>query len=80
MSRIVEARCKGCNAEILFIKNDNGKAEPFDKKVGRIAFVYNEELPDGTVVPTASEVLFRTAHYSHFVTCPKAAQFRRPRT
>lgn len=44
------AQCKGCNAEIYWVKHINGKNAPY--------------TPEGL---------------NHFSTCPRAADFRRPR-
>ena len=53
--------CKGCKAEIGFIKTKQGKKMPVDpKKV--------------TVVTKGGSVV--TGYISHFATCPEAKQFR----
>ncbi len=82
-------RCRGCGAEIIFIKTENGKTMPVDM----------EEL---TIIPEAgSPQLFVTGegkvihgwiagdacgepdtvqgYISHFVTCPNADCFRKKR-
>lgn len=57
------ARCRACNAKIIWFKTDAGKNMPVDAD---------------TVEPD-DEALDLSRHTSHFATCPKADQFRRKR-
>ena len=75
--------CKGCGAEISWIRTKNGKSIPVDEKPvpyyeGNSAKIV---LEDGTVVSgdlDGPEEAFRGFGYvSHFATCPKAGKFRR---
>jgi hypothetical protein len=56
-------RCKGCGAEILWVKSEKGKMIPIDKKV---KLVFYKEVGR-----------FIQGHESHFATCPKADSFRK---
>lgn len=56
-------RCKGCNAKIIWFKTDGGKNMPVD----------------ADTVEAEDDELDLTRHRSHFATCKKADQFRRPR-
>lgn len=56
-------RCKGCNAKIIWFKTDQGKNMPVDAD---------------TVEPDDDE-LDLDRHVSHFATCPKSNEFRKPR-
>ncbi len=55
------ARCRSCNARIIWFTTDGGKKMPVD---------------EGTV-EAGEYVLDLSRHRSHFATCPKAAQHRR---
>lgn len=77
------ATCRGCGAEILFIKSGRGMhpvdAEEirFDYKLGgpdRIV-TGNGEVLTGVISEQGKERGFR----SHFATCPKADTFRKKR-
>lgn len=79
MTTINRALCKGCGKPILWIKNPAGKAEPFDAQPTRILRVEGDRDADGTPVHFLEEgKLFQvvTGHVNHFVTCPKANDFR----
>lgn len=88
MSTLDRSHCKGCGAEILWIKNENGKAEPFDARPARVLNVAGDRVPGGATFfvgnkgePWADpdgKWELNSAHLPHFVTCPKAAQFRKP--
>lgn len=80
------ARCRGCGAEIDWIKTRAGKNMPVDPEPvfvavddGSDVFVTDEgEVIRGREVPTndgSAEVAF----VSHWATCPLAGQFRRKR-
>lgn len=56
-------RCASCNAQIIWFTTDAGKKMPVDA---------------GTV-EIGDYKLDLKRHTSHFATCPKAAQHRRPR-
>lgn len=62
--------CRKCSAEIYWIKNENGKAEPFDRRPTRVLLQTPGEKPRWMVA---------TGHINHFVTCPNADSFRRKR-
>jgi len=78
--------CKSCNAPIVWAITPKGKrapidAEPSDK--GNIRIQTDAAAP---IAHYLSEIELAAArasgerlHLSHFVTCPQAAQHRRPR-
>ena len=77
------SRCKGCGAEISWIKTKSGKSMPVDEKpvpyhIGKGAKIVTE---DGDVVSGSLEGPENTfvgfGYISHFATCPKAGQYRR---
>jgi hypothetical protein len=59
--------CKGCGAQVVWVKMPSGKRMPLDAKAQQMIQVSN----DGQ----RGRVL--TVHTSHFATCPKARGFRR---
>ena len=84
--------CRGCGAEIGFIKTQKGKTMPVDAKSkwivtdpAGIPFV----LADGSVVNAkevecaddedAAKAGYQIGYVSHFATCPAADYFRKPR-
>lgn len=80
------SKCKGCGAEIDWIRTRAGKNMPVDPEPvfvavddGNDVFVTDEgEVIHGREVPTndgSAEVAF----VSHWATCPVAGQFRRKR-
>lgn len=56
-------RCRGCNAKIIWFKTEAGKNMPVD----------------ADTVEAEDDELDLDRHVSHFATCKKADQFRRPR-
>ena len=79
------AKCKGCGAEIIWVKTASGKAMPCDpelvtykqRTLGQMKIV----TPNGEVLsgdPEADPVQATGLGYiSHFATCPAADRFRR---
>ena len=79
------SRCKGCGAEITWVKMAGGKAMPCDpglvtyrqRTLGRLKIV----TPNGEVVSgdteTDPEQATGIGYISHFATCPAADRFRR---
>lgn len=65
------AKCRGCNAEILWAVTQGGKRIPLDAKSEKRFFV--KTLARGTD-PTV--VVLGDTYLSHFATCPKAEDFR----
>ena len=65
-------KCKSCGANIRWERTVNGKAMPLDDKVEkRLILTTNEkDEPFVCLVDTWQ---------SHFVSCPDAAQHRKPR-
>jgi hypothetical protein len=55
------AICKGCGAEIAFVKSQAGKMIPVNARYTTVV------TDDGTTV---------RGRVSHFATCPRAEQFR----
>jgi hypothetical protein len=56
-------KCKACNKEITFLRTDRGNVIPVDKES----------------VDAADEYFDRDRHVTHFRTCPKAKDFRKPK-
>lgn len=89
MSTINRSTCNGCGKPIVWIRNENGKAEPFDDRPARGLQVAGDRVPGGaTLAPFDSalpctspigEWQLTTVRFPHFVTCPQAAAFRRTR-
>jgi hypothetical protein len=73
----VSARCNSCGAEITWVVTRSGRPMPCDAKPVQVQ-VWTGQLID-TVHGQTHEVETKTAFVSHFVTCPNAAQHRRPR-
>lgn len=75
-------RCRSCHAEIVWAITTGGRRIPIDPGSvgnGNIAL----ELIDGVLIATFSSAAPASApsllYVSHFVSCPGAAQHRRPR-
>ncbi len=75
-----KAICNGCGAQLFFVKNENGKSEPFDRNPRRGLALAVDAVPDLLHIHRKEKWVIAKAHYNHFVTCPKASQFRRPRS
>jgi hypothetical protein len=63
------AKCKGCGAEIEFIKLKSGKIMPIDSKK-RLFYMNNEDADN-------LQWLAFWGHEPHFATCPQADKFRK---
>lgn len=79
------AKCRGCNAEIKFIKTKSGKAIPVnpspvyieDKNGDKIIVTTDGRISNGRQEIVTSQNQFLTRGYiSHFATCPFAGTFR----
>jgi hypothetical protein len=57
------ARCRACDARIIFLKTSAGKNMPVD----------------ADTVRADDQVFDSARHVSHFSKCPKASEFRKPR-
>lgn len=76
-----QARCSKCNRAIIWHTNENGKHEPFDARPTRVLVTSKDKSPRGVEYDLRGKSqVTETAHVSHFVTCPFADSFRRPRT
>lgn len=80
------AKCKGCGAEIRFIKLKSGKPIPVnpspvfieDKSGDKIIVTTDGRVSNGRLEVVTSQNQFLTRGYiSHFATCPFANTFRR---
>ena len=73
------SKCRGCGAGIIWTQTREGRRMPVDAKgLDGFYLVHNEETTDGgTVEVDPPSAIFRTVHLSHFVTCPKADDFRK---
>lgn len=69
--------CKGCGAEILWLRTKDKKVMPCNPKALRVL------IPTGETVLSNSELLpvyqVMSGYASHFATCPKADELRRTR-
>lgn len=64
-------RCKGCGADIIWIKTMSGKAMPVDAKPEkRIVMLEND-------VTGTQRGDVRDTYISHFATCPQSDAFRK---
>lgn len=70
--------CQACAAPIMFLPTATGKRIPLNAAPAPTG---NMVIRDGVAgVARADEVVSNVPRYlSHFVTCPDAAKFRRPR-
>jgi len=66
------ARCKGCGAEILWARNENGKKIPLDAKAPVYVLTIREDMGIEARCQRAEK---GRAFVSHFSTCPKANEF-----
>ena len=79
------ARCKGCGAEIVWIKTTAGKALPCDAPL--VMYAARKGAKGRSVTPSgailAADVVDDPAqahgvgHIAHWATCPAARQFRK---
>jgi hypothetical protein len=69
--------CKGCGAEILWLRTKDGKTMPCNPKALRLL------LPTGETVLSRGELVpvyeVKSGYASHFSTCPKADELRKAR-
>ena len=75
-------KCKGCGADIKFIKTKSGKFIPCDMKPVRITKLgeskYMFVLSDGTIVRGFSDPEgWAIGYVPHWSTCPAASDFKR---
>ena len=68
--------CKGCGAEVLWVKTPAGKSMPLDAAPVTLWVVEND---GGKLVSADVRARGVIARRSHFETCPKADEFRRGR-
>lgn len=76
--------CRGCGAEIIFVKLDTGKIIPIDpepdNEAGNIcaaAFPGREHWAGFTMAAWRMIPDGWQRYRTHFATCPKASQFRK---
>ena len=78
-------RCRGCGADIVWIRTLGGKSMPCDAKV---VTYWAKDKAEGKVVTPNGEVIScefsgdlekatGVGYLSHFSTCPTASQFKR---
>lgn len=77
------AKCKGCGADIIWIKMPTGKAMPCDPEkvpykntfpAGELTLI----TPEGKIAKGELDLNSETYGYvSHFATCPVANKFRK---
>lgn len=81
------SRCKGCGAEIIWIPMQSGKKMPCDPAL--IQFWWEPEGPETFITQEGetvrgsrdgdAEEMTDLGYIPHFVTCPKADEFRKKR-
>ena len=75
------AKCKGCGADITWIKTRLGKSMPVDEKPVPYFRGTGDKIvtEDGDVISCDlnGTELIGFGYVSHFVTCPQADRFRR---
>lgn len=75
-----ESKCKACGTTIAWVKNENGKSEPFDARPCRVmqapGKTYKVFTDEATVIEPPLTTIVE-AHLPHFVTCPQANRFRK---
>ena len=79
------AKCRGCGANILWIKTTSGKSMPCDPQ---LVTVHDFDIEAGkwivlvleNGVVTTNPHIGMAGYTSHFATCPKAAAFKKRRT
>jgi hypothetical protein len=79
-------KCRGCGAEIRWVKLEPGKPHPVDPKAVSVILLDEGRFPTAEDAARALTVeggnprgRVVRAYISHFATCPKAEQFRRPK-
>jgi len=75
-----KANCRGCDTQIIWVKNENGKAEPFDAKTCRVMQSPGKDYKvytDASITIEPPQTNIVEAHLPHFVTCPKAGDFKK---
>jgi hypothetical protein len=74
--------CKGCKAPIVWALTINAKPMPVDPAPAPDGNVLLSRVAGGVraeVVRNPARLFGKKAYRSHFVSCPKAGDFRRPR-
>lgn len=70
------SKCKGCGAEIKWVKMISDNSMPVDKKPVKMIII-GEDLPEGTVSnfqPNRGHMV--SVYMPHWTTCPKAKDFK----
>lgn len=69
-----KGKCRGCGADILWATTESGSKIPLDTKPEKRF----RPMTRGAITPHEIAVLVDT-YQSHFATCPKAGDFRKPK-
>ena len=79
------AKCRGCGAEIIWIKTDNGKSMPCDPE--QVTYWAGKGLSQKIVTPNGEVLSCKLNGYPqsatgigyipHWATCPKALDFKK---
>ena len=69
--------CKGCGRKVIFAKDENGTTQILDA-VAPVYSVLEIGPPKGVGQSETRCVRSRTTYVSHFVTCSKREQFKKP--
>jgi hypothetical protein len=75
--------CEGCKAPIVWAVTRNARPMPVDPEPapdGNVLLTRTASGVSAEVVSNPARLFGRKAYRSHFVTCPKADRYRRPRS
>lgn len=75
--------CKGCGAHVIWASTIRANTMPVDARPvpdGNVVLRWLGGKPYAEVVSNPAKLFGKTVRKSHFVTCPKADRYRRPRT
>lgn len=68
--------CRKCNRRLIWIRNENGKIEPFDSRPTRMLVLPADMGTEGNTY----RAMLVKGRVNHFMTCPYADDFRSPRS
>lgn len=73
------ARCRSCNAPIIWATTENGRKIPLDEEPAeRPTGLFRLEPIEGSNDQRAVSAVGEPVYLSHFSTCPNADQHRKP--
>lgn len=69
------SNCRSCGKPILWARTPNGKWMPLDPEPNPLGNLLLDE--DGYIGPHPEGAPVKGPYFSHFATCPNAAQYRK---